>query len=186
MKRLPLKFALASALLLAALTPHVLAQRPAPPTAALRELAKLKFLAGNWRGEGWMEFGPGQRQPFTSREEVQFKLDGVLLVIEGIHHTRFPGQSTDTKIHHAFAAITYDETAKDYRVQAHKADGKSVDARGSFQDGAFIWGFKDPRLGHLRFTIRLNAQGQWHETGERSPDGQSWTQYLEMKLSKTP
>lgn len=165
-------------------TPH--GQQPAPPTAARREMAKLKFLVGNWRGEGWMEFGPGQRQPFTSGEEVQLKLDGVLLLIEGIHSARFPGQTADTKIHHAVAAISYGEATKDYQVQAHKADGKSMAARGEFKDGAFIWGFNDPGLGHLRFTIRLNKQGQWHEIGERSRDGKTWTQYLEMTLSKAP
>lgn len=179
-------FALTLALFLGTFVPRVLAQRPGPPTTARREVAKLEFLVGNWRGEGWMEFGPGRRQPFTSREEVQLKLDGVLLLLEGIHHTRIPGQPTDLKIHHAVAAIAYDEAAKDYRVQAHKSDGKSVEARGTVKDGAFIWGFQDPGLGHLRFTIRLNPQGQWHEIGERSPDGKTWTQYLEMRLSKEP
>jgi hypothetical protein len=30
------------------------AQPSGPPAAALNEMAKLKFMAGSWRGDGWM------------------------------------------------------------------------------------------------------------------------------------
>ena len=179
MKKLP------QLLILVALVAGSVSAQPAgPPAASLNELAKLKFLVGSWRGTGWMEFAPGQKQPFNSSEQVDLKLDGMLLLIEGIHHVSLPGQPSELKVHHALATITYDAARKDYAVRATKATGESVDARGQFKDGAFIWGFQDPRMGHLRFTIRL-ADGKWQEIGERSADGKTWTKYLEMNLAKS-
>jgi hypothetical protein len=160
------------------------AQPAGPPAASLNEMAKLKFLVGSWKGTGWMEFAPGQKQPFNSSEQVDLKLDGLLVLIEGIHHVVLPAEKRELKVHHALATITYDAARKDYAVRASKATGESVDARGRFKDGAFIWGFQDPRLGHLRFTIRL-ADGKWQEVGERSADGKTWTKYLEMNLAKS-
>ena len=49
------------------------------PAAAQREaMKKLDFLVGEWKGEGWMEFAPGQRRTFRGTEVVQSKLDGLL------------------------------------------------------------------------------------------------------------
>jgi hypothetical protein len=160
------------------------AQPFGPPREALREMEKLRFLTGRWEGTGWVEHAPGQRQNIRSGEEVQFKLDGVVLLIEGIHHMRVPGQSSDMKIHHALATVTYDESAKDYRFRALKSDNQSVDARGQLARGAFVWGFTDPRMGQLRFTIRLTRDGRWEEIGERSADGKTWVQFFEMTLAK--
>jgi hypothetical protein len=175
---------LSALLLWGALPSTIIGQPPGPPAALLREMAKLKFLTGTWRGDGWIEFAPGQRHNFSSSEEVQFKLDGVVLLVEGIHKIRVPNQASEMKIHHALATVTYDESAKNYRFDAHKFDGKSVETRGEFKDGAFIWGFKDPQFGQMRYTIRVNAQGQWSEIGERSSDGAAWTKFFEMTLSK--
>ncbi len=172
------------ALFIALSTPRLAAQLPAPPPAAVAEMSKLKFLVGDWRGEGWVEFAPGQRHAFTSAEHVQLKLDGLLLLIEGIHHTRFPGSTEAIKMHHALATVRYDGDAKAFRMSAYKNDGKSVEPGAEFKDGAFVWGFKDPRLGHLRYTIRLNSSGQWFEEGERSPDGKDWKKFFEMTLSR--
>jgi hypothetical protein len=165
------------------LTP-LFAQPSGPPAEAINEMAKLKFLTGSWQGDGWMEFAPGQKQPFKSREEVELKLDGIALLIEGIHHVSVLAENRELKVHHALASISYDTARKDYSIRAIKATGETVDARGQFKDGAFIWGFQDPRMGHMRFTIRLLA-GKWHEIGERSADGKAWTKYLEMNLSKS-
>jgi len=170
--------------LFALITSSAMAQPSGPPAASLNEMAKLKFLVGSWKGTGWMEFAPGQKQPFNSSEQVDLKLDGMLLLIEGIHHVSLPAEKRELKVHHALATITYDAARKDYAVRASKATGENVDARGQFKDGAFIWGFQDPRLGHLRFTIRL-ADGKWQEIGERSADGKTWTKYLEMNLTKS-
>jgi len=165
-------------------SPRCIAQAPTPPAVSLAEMKKLNFLVGNWRGEGWVEFTKGQRHAFRSTERVEMKLDGLFLLIEGIHHTRIPGRDDELKIHHAVATVTFDQHENALRVIAHKLDGKSIEARAAFKAGAFVWGFKDPRLGHLRYTIRLNDARQWFEIGERSADGASWDKFFEMTLSR--
>ena len=54
-----------------------------------------------------------------------------------------------------------------------------------FKDGAFIWGFEDARMGHLRYTIRL-VDERWFEIGERSPDAKTWVKFFEMTLTNSP
>ena len=160
------------------------AQAPRPPAAALAAMNQLNFLVGKWSGEGWMEFAPGPRHTFRSTEEVEMKLDGLLLLIEGIHHARIPGQKDELKVHHAVATVTFDPGSRVLRMAAFKADGKSIQPRAEIKDGAFIWGFEDPALGQLRYTIRVNASGEWFEIGERSIDGREWKKYFEMTLSR--
>lgn len=72
----------------------------------------------------------------------------------------------------------------DNAVTATRLDGATIEARGRVQDGAFVWGFQDPRAGHLRYTIRLSPDQRWTEVGERSSDGVAWTKYFEMTLGK--
>jgi hypothetical protein len=173
----------ASAFCLAA-SPLFAQAPPPPPTATIREMAKLSFLTGTWKGEGMVDLAPGQRFGFTSSEEVGYRLDGLILTIEGMHFASIPGVAQGPKMHHAFATIHYDSFRRDYAIRAAKSDGTVMDARGQVDNNAFVWGFLDPRMGHLRFTLRLSADGKWVEIGERSPDGQVWTKYFEMTLSK--
>src|SRR5947209_7734262 len=93
------------------------AQPPAP--AAQREaMKKLDFLVGQWKGEGWMEFAPGQRRTFKGTEVVQSKLDGLLLAVEGLHRGQVGATGEEAVVHHAFALVSYDGQAKRYRFQA--------------------------------------------------------------------
>lgn len=54
------------ALLLLVLTTSTLAQHSS--SAQLEEMKKLDFLIGEWRGEGWAEFIPGQRRTSSITE----------------------------------------------------------------------------------------------------------------------
>ena len=106
------------------------------------------------------------------------------MTIEGIHFARLPGDQRGLKVHHAFATVRYDPARGDYAMTATRLDGATIEARGRVEDGAFVWGFQDPRAGHLRYTIRLSPDGRWTEVGERSQDGVAWTRYFEMTLDK--
>src|ERR1035438_10389702 len=55
-----------------------------PNIAAQREaMKKLEFLAGKWSGEASVFRGPGDPMRLHQTEEVQFKMDGVVLLVEG-------------------------------------------------------------------------------------------------------
>src|SRR5215212_1550598 len=87
-------------------------------TAAQRDaMKKIDFLGGEWKGEGWMEFTPGQRRSFRATEVAQRKLDGLLLTIEGLHRGQLGGKGEEVTVHNAFAAVSYDDKANRYRFQ---------------------------------------------------------------------
>jgi hypothetical protein len=155
------------------------AQAPSP-TAQLEEMKKINFLVGEWRGEGWIQLGPNQRETFKQSETVQSKLNGLIIIVEGL------GKSNDGKdhiIHNALAVISYDVQKKNYRFSAYRANGQAIDAEAKITDGALEWGFKDQR-GTTRFTIKLNEKGAWYEVGDFSPDGKTWYRFFEMTLAR--
>jgi hypothetical protein len=155
------------------------AQTPSAPS----ELQKLDFLLGEWQGEGWIEFGPGQRHTARQTETVQRKAGGALFLIEGLGLERRGDQ--DVPVHQAFAVVSYDSQAKRPRLRAWRAGGEEVTCEPELGERSLSWGFTDGRSGmQIKFTIKLNEAGQWVEVGESSRDGKSWRQFMEMKLQK--
>ncbi len=152
-------------------------------TTNLDEMKKLEFLVGNWQGEGWMEFGPGQRRTALTTESVQSKLGGRVLIIEGVGKAKLPNRDEEIVVHNAFAFLYYDAATKAYKVRAFLANGNAVDAETNFQDGVFEWGVQIPQ-GKVRYKIKLNDKGQWFEVGEISQDGKTWRQFFEMTLNR--
>jgi hypothetical protein len=157
-------------------------QQPAP--AAQRDaMKKLDFLVGEWKGEGWMEFAPGQRRTFQGTEVVRPKLDGLLLVIEGLHRGRV-GEKEEAVVHTAFGVVSYDDRAKRYRFQAFTGRGNYEDAEPKVSDGQLAWGMKVPGFGEVRYTMKLDDKGRWFEVGEVSQDGKEWRKFFEMTLEQ--
>ena len=155
----------------------------APNATQMNEMKRVNFLVGQWKGEGWIDFGQGQRR-FTETESVQSKLAGQVLLIEGLGKTVVDGKETGTTVHNAIALVSYDEKAKTFRFQAHQAAGRSVDTEARVTDGALEWGFTDERAGTIRFIIKLNDAGKWFEIGEGSRDGKTWHKFFEMTLQR--
>ena len=79
---------------------------PAPDAVRLREAMK-PFLpaVGKWRGEGWMQMGPGEPQRAVSEETVEMRLDGLVLVVEGLHHAKLADGAAGKVVHHALAIV---------------------------------------------------------------------------------
>ena len=148
------------------------------------EMKKLDFLIGEWKGEGWMEFAPGQRRTFRGTEVVQSKLDGLLLTIEGIHRGQVGGKGEEVIVHNAFALVSYDDKTKCYRFQAFTGRGSYEDAEAKVSEGQLIWSMKVPQFGDMRYTIKRDAKGRWFEIGEVSQDGKEWRKFLEMTLER--
>jgi hypothetical protein len=147
-------------------------------------MKKLDFFVGQWRGESWIEFTPGQRRQSQGTETVQSKLGGLLLTMDGIHERKAGQRGDGTVSHNAFAVISYDEKAQRYRFHAHTAMGSYAEADASVVDGSLVWSMHVPRLGQVRYTIKLNDKGQWFEIGETSPDGKTWQKFFEMTLDR--
>lgn len=169
-------------LLLLVLTTCALSQNST--SSQLQEMKKLDFLIGEWKGEGWTEFIPGQRRTSPIIENAQPKLGGMILLIEGLGKTKIPGKEDEVVVHNALAVISYDPIAKLYRVRSYLADGRSTDAEAEFVEEGLQWRFQTPQGGSIRYTVKLTEQGDWFEKGEMSQDGKSWRQFHEMTLQK--
>jgi len=152
----------------------------------INEMKKVQWLTGKWKGDGWIMFGPGQKHPFSQTETISSKLNGILLTIEGLGINHKSDEGKPKIVHQAFAVLSYDSKNQKFKMRAYKSDGAFVDADAEIdENGNFIWGFNHPYAGEIRFTIKQNEKGQWHETGEVSRDkGKTWFQNFEMILNK--
>src|SRR5262245_31732178 len=89
------------ALLLLLTSATGLGQDAKAPAVQQEAMKKLSFLVGEWKGESWTEFVPGQRHTSTGTESVQRKLGGLLLVIEGVHRRKGGDQEAGEVVHGA-------------------------------------------------------------------------------------
>lgn len=147
------------------------------------QMRKLDFLLGAWEGEGWMDFGPGQRRAANVKESVQSKAEGSILTFEGLGKAKAPGKDEEIVVHNAFGIVWYDGDAQRFRMMAWRS-GRAMDADIEVGEKSLIWGFHDQRAGQIRFTIKLDEAGRWAEIGEISRDGTSWNKFFEMKLNR--
>lgn len=155
------------------------------PGAANREaMKKLDYLVGKWSGDAKVSMGKEDKQ-LKQSEDVRFKLDGVVMIVEGIGRSKLAGKDEEGILFHAFAVMSYDAQTKKYKVKAYRMEGQSVDADMSLTDKGFIWGFKQPERGvEVKYTMTLTPKGEWHEIGEYMLDGKAWTKFIEMTLTR--
>jgi hypothetical protein len=156
----------------------LLAQDPASGQRA--EMKKLDWLVGQWKGRGWIQMGPQGRNEFTITETVQSKLDGLVLLIEGHGKSKEDGST----VHTALALASYDERAKNFRWRAFTAEGRQTDTEAKVGANMMEWGAEIPPRGRMRYTIKLNENGEWFEVGEMTQDGQTWHKFFEMTLQR--
>jgi hypothetical protein len=156
------------------------------PGAANREaMKKLDYLVGKWKGEATVTVGPKETKKVNQTEDVQFRLDGVVLLVEGIGRGKLPGKDEEGILFNALGIMSYDVQAKKYKVKAYRAEGQSVDADMTLTERGFIWGFKEPTRGlEVKYTMTLTPKSEWHEIGEYSQDGKTWTKFIEMTLTR--
>lgn len=155
------------------------AQAPQPdPAPVLEAMKAVAFLEGRWAGEGWIQMGPGPKEEFSQTEVIERKLDGGLLLIEGIGYSKAPEPK---KIHHAFAVVSFDPSSKKYRFSSHLVGRPPLDVAAEVGSNTFKWSY-EPQAGfHIRYLITV-SDATWREVGEFSRDGQSWRQFFEMTL----
>lgn len=148
-----------TASLLACLSLALTAQQPPAAGAdAQREaMRKLAFLAGNWSGPVTVIRGPGEPLHLTQTEQVQYKLDGLVMLVEGA--SRDAGGKVEFS---ALATISYDEASHSYRFRAYH-DGHYLDTELTVSANGFAWGF-DAGPAHVSNTMHLSGKGEWAET----------------------
>lgn len=152
------------------------------PSADIQRQAmqKLSFLAGHWSGSVTVVRGPGEPLKATQTEDVQYKLDGLVLLVEG------RSTATDGKVvFSALATVAYDDAAKTYRFRAYN-DGRYVDTELAVPGNGFSWSYAAGPA-HVVNTMKLTEKGEWQESTEvEMGSGQPPRKVVEMLLEKQP
>jgi hypothetical protein len=161
--------------------PSLAAQQPASINVdAQREaMHKLSFLAGHWSGPVTIVHGPGEALHLTQTEDVEYKLDGLVLLIEG------KGANSDGKVlFSALATIAYDDASHSYRFRAYH-DGRYLDTELSVPANGFSWSFTAGPA-HIVNTMHLTDKGEWDEMTETTVGNNPPHRSVEMLLQHQP
>jgi hypothetical protein len=151
--------------------PDVEAQRAA--------MKKLGFLIGKWSGEARLQRGPGEPLELVQTEEAQYKLDGLVLMIEGIGRNKADGKMALQ----ALATVSYDDEAGAYRIRAYN-DGRYLETALKLAENGkgITWGFT---LGDIKTSsvLRISEKGDWTEVTEITIGSQPTRKLMELSVS---
>jgi len=143
-------------------------------------MKRLSFLAGKWLGEARLLRGPGEPLVLAQTEEAQFKLDGLILEIEGIGRTKLDNKP----VLQALGIISFDDETSTYHMRAFN-DGRFLETDVKLlEDGkGLAWGFA---LGPSRTNsvLRINEKGEWTELAEITVDSQPARKLLELTVRR--
>jgi hypothetical protein len=121
----------------------------------------LSFLVGRWSGAA-SALRPGGMMDLIQTEEAQLKLDGLVMMIEGVGRAKTDGKL----VLQALGLISFDDLSGTYRMRAFN-DGRWLETDVELAGGGngLSWGFT---LGDIktRSILRINDKGEWTESAE--------------------
>ena len=142
-------------------------------------MKKLSFLIGRWSGEARILRGPGEPLELAQTEEAHYKLDGLILMIEGVGRNKPDGKVALQ----ALGLISYDDEAGVYRMRAYN-DGRYMETEVTLTDNGkgITWGFA---LGEIKTSsiLRINEKGDWTELTEITIGSQPPRKFMELRVS---
>lgn len=145
-------------------------------------LGVLSRMVGEWEGDAWAQRAEGR---FTVRQQewVALEAGGTVLSIRGRGTLTVNGQ--DRVIHQAFAVIHQNHEKTGLMMRAFTAEGHWLDPRIELTENGYTWYMHDPRIGDIRYEMKIDEQGRWVEDGYASTDqGKTWTQFIGMVLTR--
>jgi hypothetical protein len=170
-------FLLLTLILSPALAQPVHAPNVEEQRAAMKHMS---FLVGNWSGHARMQRGQGEPLELTQTENAQYKLDGLVLLIEGTGRTASDGKAVLA----ALATISYDDEAKVYRLRAYN-NGRYMETEVKLAESGkgLAWGFT---FGQIKTSaiMTINDQGEWTEAGEITIGTQPPRKFLELTVRR--
>jgi len=140
---------------------------------------KLAFLEGRWDGPVAIMRGPGEPLHLMQSEVVRYKLDGLVMLIEG----KSCGTDGNAQFE-ALATISFDDTSHSYRFRAYN-EGHYLDTELTVLANGFSWGFS---AGPARIVniMHFTNKGEWQETGEVTVGNNPARRSVEMLLAHKP
>lgn len=171
------------ALALVGLAIPCMAQAPRAPDLAAQRAAmeKLGFLVGRWEGTARLLRGPGEMVDLVQTEAAEYKLGGLVLVIEGI------GKARDgTPALQAYGIVSFDDESGTYRMRAFN-DGRFLETEVKLLEGGggMSWGFT---LGDFKTSsvLRIDEKGEWTELAELIIGAQPPMRLMELAVHRAP
>ncbi len=153
-------------------TPNVETQRDA--------MKRLNFLIGEWSGEASVLRDPGLFVNLSQREVAEFKLDGLVLMIEAFGRTKPDGKVALQ----ALGLITFDDLARAYQMRAYN-DGRWLETDIKLLDDgkSLSWGFT---LGDMstKSVLRINEKGEWTELTELTIGTRPPQKFMELAVRR--
>src|SRR5580704_48543 len=140
-------------------------------------MKKLAFLVGTWTGDATTAQS-NQKIKVKQTEEVSYKLDGLVLLIEGTGRNPETGEVK----FRALATVSYDDAAGAYHFRAYN-DGSYLDAELKVPDRGFEWGY-NAGPAHITFAMKLNDTGDWVETGDVTVGNARAQRFFDMTVRK--
>jgi hypothetical protein len=158
--------------------PAAFAQQENPLPAVQQKMQALQWLTGKWEGPVYINGGDGKKREYKQTLQFSPKLKNSVLVLD---EAAFLGQDT---IFQNIGVLSYDVLQARYTLKAYTKEGAHVDPYVEVQDKKMVWRIHIP--GNIvRYTIKLNEKGQWHQIGEISGDeGKRWKPFFESTLSR--
>jgi hypothetical protein len=159
-----------------------MAQAPRAPDVGAQRAAmkKLAFLVGKWSGEATIFRGPGEAAELAQTEEAQFKLDGLILQIEGVGRRKADGKIALQ----ALGLISFDDDSGTYRMRAFN-DGRwlETDVKLGSDGNSISWGFA---LGEIKTSsvLRISEKGEWTEETEPSVGGKPAQKFMDLTVRR--
>ena len=143
-------------------------------------MQRLSFLTGSWSGEAHVQRGAGEVITLQQSENVEYKLDGLVLVIEGAGRAQTEWQPSLQ----ALGIISYDDATGAYRIRAWN-DGRFLESEVQLlEDGKSLrWGFG---VGEIRSNslLQIDKDGKWTEKAELIIGSQSPRKLMDLTVRR--
>ncbi len=166
-------------------TSHALAQVPDHSQRCKVEMKKLSYLVGDWAGEA-KHNSPNGPKTVMQREHIEWKLQEMVMVIEGTGREKNEATGKEEITFQAMATVNFDPMEEQFKWKSFVKEGYSTNAYFKvIEENKFEWGFDIPTGGKTKYIIILDpSKKTWFETGEYSRDGIKWMKFIELNLVK--
>ena len=142
---------------------------------------QLAWMVGEWEGPATSRRGP-ETHTLRQTERVEVQSGGMTIAVRGRGYERM-ADGSEKVTYEAFAMI-FRERDGSLALRAFSMEGQYIDPAIVMTPDGLIWSFDDPRIGKVRYTTTHTPADEWHEIGEWSRDGVTWTKFMEMTLHR--
>ncbi|HEY2545219.1 MAG TPA: hypothetical protein VGI46_04045 [Candidatus Acidoferrum sp.] len=124
--------------------------------------------------------GSGGSLELSQTEEAEYKLDGLVLIIQGVGRSKADGKPALQ----ALGMISYDDEARTYNMRAYN-DGRylETEVRLAEAEKVMTWAFV---LGEIRTSsvLRMDDAGDWTEFHEISMNSEPPRKFMEVRVHR--